>query len=66
MNNVGGTTLLHPVFNNLEQVIIFCRVKDNPGLKISVSEASDKKSSVFGLGSDIFEMMVSRFQFVVN
>ena len=26
MNNVGSTTLLHPVFNNLEQVIIFRRV----------------------------------------
>ncbi len=26
MNNMGSTTLLHPVFNNLEQVIIFCRV----------------------------------------
>ncbi len=26
MNNVGSTTLLHPVFNNLEQVIIFGRV----------------------------------------
>ncbi len=23
---IGSTTLLHPVFNNLEQVIIFCRV----------------------------------------
>ncbi len=23
---MGCTTLLHPVFNNLEQVIIFCRV----------------------------------------
>ena len=23
MNNMGSTTLLHPVFNNLEQVIIF-------------------------------------------
>ncbi len=23
---MGSTTLLHPVFNNLEQVIIFCRV----------------------------------------
>ncbi len=27
MNNMGSTTLLHPVFNNLEQVIIFCRVE---------------------------------------
>ena len=27
------------------------------GLKISVSDASDKMSGVFGLGSDIFEMM---------
>ena len=26
MNNVGSTTLLHPVFNNLEQVIVFRRV----------------------------------------
>ena len=26
MNNVGSTTLLHPVFNNLEQVIISRRV----------------------------------------
>ena len=26
MNNMGSTTLLHPVFNNLEQVIIFCLV----------------------------------------
>ena len=26
MNNVGSTTLLHPVFNNLEQIIIFRRV----------------------------------------
>ena len=26
MNNMGSTTLLHPVFSNLEQVIIFCRV----------------------------------------
>ena len=26
MNNVGSTTLLHPVFINLEQVIIFRRV----------------------------------------
>ncbi len=26
MNNVGSTTLLHPVFNNLEQVTIFRRV----------------------------------------
>ncbi len=28
MNNMGSTTLLHPVFNNLEQVIIFWRVVD--------------------------------------
>ncbi len=27
MNNVGSTTLLHPVFINLEQVIIFRRVE---------------------------------------
>ncbi len=27
------------------------------GLKISVSEASDKMSDVFGVGSDIVEMM---------
>ncbi len=27
------------------------------GLKISVSDASDKMSGVFGLGSDIFKMM---------
>ncbi len=33
MNNMGSTTLLHPVFNNLEQVIIFCRV---PGFRIPV------------------------------
>ena len=26
MDNVGSTILLHPVFNNLEQVIIFRRV----------------------------------------
>ena len=26
MNNVGSTTLLHPVFINLQQVIIFRRV----------------------------------------
>ena len=26
MNNVGSTTLLHPVFINFEQVIIFRRV----------------------------------------
>ncbi len=26
MNNMGSTTFLHPVFNNLEQVIIFCLV----------------------------------------
>ncbi len=26
MNNVGSTTLSHAVFNNLEQVITFCRV----------------------------------------
>ena len=25
-NNVAPTTLLHPVFNNLLQLIIFCRV----------------------------------------
>ena len=25
-NNVASTTLLHPVFNNLLQLIIFCRV----------------------------------------
>ncbi len=29
MNNMGSTTLSHPVFNNLEQVIIFCRVDKN-------------------------------------
>ena len=27
MNNVGSTTLLHPVFNHLKQVIIFRRVR---------------------------------------
>ena len=32
-NNVAPTTLLHPVFNNLLQLIIFCRVAE-----ISVSE----------------------------
>ena len=26
-NNVAPTTLLHPVFNNLLQLIIFCRVE---------------------------------------
>ena len=26
LNNVGRTTLLHPVFNNLHQLVIFCRV----------------------------------------
>ena len=26
-NNVAPTTLLHPVFNNLLQLIIFCRVR---------------------------------------
>ena len=26
MNNMGSTTLLHPVFNSLEQLIIFGRV----------------------------------------
>ena len=29
MNNVGSTTLLHPAFNNLEQVIIFGRIVKN-------------------------------------
>ncbi len=33
------------------------------GLKISVSEAYDKMSDVFGLGSDIFEMIFSGFGF---
>ena len=28
-NNVAPTTLLHPVFNNLLQLIIFCRVLQN-------------------------------------
>ena len=28
MNNESSTTLLHPVFTNLEQVIIFRRVED--------------------------------------
>ena len=28
-NNVAPTTLLHPVFNNLLQLIIFCRVQNN-------------------------------------
>ncbi len=30
-NNVGSTTLLHPVFNNLEQVIIFTCVYETKG-----------------------------------
>ncbi len=38
-------------------------ITGNPGLKISVSDASDKMSSVFGLGSDIFEMMSGGFSF---
>ena len=29
MNNMGSTTLLHPVFNSLEQLIIFGRVINN-------------------------------------
>ncbi len=38
MNNVGSTTLLHPVFNNLEQVVIFRRV---------LERAHDRKLHVF-------------------
>ncbi len=35
MNNInmGCTTLLHPVFNNLEQVIVFCSVAEVVDLK---------------------------------
>ena len=34
MNNVGSTTLLHPVFINLEQVIIFRRVEKSRPKKL--------------------------------
>ena len=38
MNNVGSTTLLHPVFINFEQVIIFRRVVEMIGLEELGSE----------------------------
>ena len=47
MNNMGSTTLLHPVFNNLEQVIIFRRVDDSA--KTSTNEIKlVLYSAVFG------------------
>ena len=45
-NNVAPTTLLHPVFNNLLQLIIFCRVVSaKPMLKIVVSRIRKKGKS---------------------
>ena len=35
-NNVAPTTLLHPVFNNLLQLIIFCRVAEVPVLQCTL------------------------------
>ena len=30
LNNVGSTTLFNPVFNNLQQLVIFTRVEKRP------------------------------------
>ena len=47
MNNVGSTTLLHPVFNNLEQVIIFRLVYKTKGYsKSRVAGSSQCEFSV--------------------
>ena len=39
------------------RIVIYIQNITCPGLKILVSDTSDKMSSVFTLGSDIFEMM---------
>ncbi len=40
-------------------------VQNLTGLKILVSDASDKMSSVLKLGSDIFEMMSGGLSFIL-
>ena len=56
-NNVAPTTLLHPVFNNLLQLIIFCRVPNEfPSYSTRVQGGYGKKllcQQDLGKGLDI-------------
>ena len=50
-NNVAPTTLLHPVFNNLLQLIIFCRVSEPMSTQLlnSISSRICRQNTQFNM-----------------
>ena len=58
LNKVSGYTQYSLIFKHPTRAnFLCCCMYMYSGLKISVSDACDKMSGVFGLGSDIFKMM---------